>query len=201
MRGLVLIVLTIAITGCSDTPTPAPSPTSEPAPAPAVRLMIEPVPEAQTYFHLVDADTLLFKYSGGLIDCWLEETIADQRPGRVIHAGEEILSKLTNAKVNPDEAKAGFVVLTRRTLDDKELWDLKLVVELSGQRQLSVKLTGATTRLQLQEKGVHEIRGFTLIKEPQAVDGETSLFSINSDTPDGKAVVQLKCAAMKVAAR
>jgi len=201
MRNLFLSILAVGAAvavGCSKTP-PAAAPSSEPAPKLDAHLMIEPVPEADKYLRLLDVDGYVFKFSGGLIECWLEETIGDQPMRRVIDIGQELRMTLSNAKVNKDDVKAGFVVVTRRRLDQKELWDLKLVVEQPGQGQLGVKLTGATAGLWENGKD-GAIQGFSVTKQGQEVTGETTLITAGG-TSDAKAVVRLKCAPMTLEAR
>ena len=195
MRNLIISILAVSvvvIAGCSRTSPQADSATSEPAPKPSSRLTIEPVPEADKYLRLLDIDAIVFKYSGGLIDCWLEETIGEQPARRVIDAGPELRKTLVNAKVNSDAANTGFVVITRRKLDDKEMWDVKLVVEQRDQRQLGVKLTGATAGLWNVHKGV-ATQDFSVIKQPQEVTGETTLITAGNSM----GTVRLKCAPMK----
>ena len=192
MRSLFLSVLAIAIVGCNRTTPPADSPTSEPAPKPDSRLMIAPVPEADPYLRLLDVDAIVFKYSGGLIDCWLEETIGDQPPVASSTLAPSSEGPLQCAKLNKDHAKAGFVVVTRRKLGEKELWDLKLAVDRPDQGQVGVKLTGATVLTGGGDREV-TIQGFSILKQPQEFAGETTLITAGNSI----ATVRLKCTPMK----
>jgi len=152
---------------------------------------IERVPEADQYFRLLEVNALLFRYTGGLIDCWLEETVASKPNPKVVRLSDELRKTLISAQVGQGGAASGFLLLTRRKVEGNELWDVKLTIDRPGKGALGVKLTGVKFAL------AGKLQSFTVAEKSGEVVGETELLSVGEDTPSGRVTVRLKCGPWK----
>jgi hypothetical protein len=166
-------------------------------------IRIKRVVEADPYFRLVEVDAVLFQYTGGRVEVWLEETVNGRRKewGKQLN---EVLQKsllsshfkgapskdeLQKAMIESKRANAGYVVLTRHRLQGKEQWDLKLTVNPPKKEQLGVKLPGTTFGLSGKSQAVIVDK----TGAAEEVTEETDLLTVSEDTPHGRLIVRLKC--------
>src|SRR5262249_23019548 len=127
-----------------------------------------------------------FKYTGGLIDCWIEEEHTGNPPRTKHQIAQEVLrvSDVTAAR----QPQFGFVVLTRRKALTHENWDVRYTIERPGQQPLGTTFADMAFGLRGPYMSV------TKLDKPREVTGEIELMSISASTPDDEVTVRVKCA-------
>jgi len=198
-RGAILTCSLAAVlaTGCGRDPTPLvrdPTPNMQVAPVyardPVVgeRATVERLVEADLYYRLVDLDTIVFKYTGGLIDCWIEEGLDGSPSPRQFRIGDEVRGQVTAAQAAGLPTHTGFVVVTRRSTDGQEKWDLRFTVDRPGQQPLGTTFADMAFGLRGPSRSVSKL------EKPREVTGEMELMRVGARTPDGELTVRVKCA-------
>jgi hypothetical protein len=195
MRRVVpfLFVAGVLAAGCSRAPAPAVpvAPVAGPGPDPAAGLTIERVVEAEQYYRLIDVNAMVFKYTGGLVDCWVEEQIDGKPRPHLYRLGEEFRGQVTAAKAAGLPTNSGFVVVVRRKAEGQERWDVKLLIDrptggpLGGTfYDIPSKVSGASLAVEPLDK-------------PREVTGEVELLRVASPAPTGESSLCVKCAPWK----
>jgi hypothetical protein len=191
MRKVVplLFVAGVLAVGCGRAPAPAVPVAMVAGPAPA-GLTIERVVEAEQYYRLIDVNAMVFKYTGGLVDCWVEEQI-DGKPGpHVYRLGEEFRGQVTAAKAAGLPTNSGFVVVVRRKAEGRERWDVKLLID----RPTGGPLGGTFYDIPSQVSGAS--LAVEPLDKPREVTGEVELLRVATLAP-AESSLCVKCAPWK----
>jgi len=194
MRNAVLpfaLAAGVLAAGCGRGPTLVAPVAVDAAPAPAApdRLIVERVAEADPYYRLVDTNAVVFKYTGGFIDCWIEE----EQPGKPLQTKHRIAAEVLRISDLPaaPQPRFGFVVVTRRKADKYENWDVRYTIERPGQQPLGATFSDLAFGLRGSFMSV------TKLDKPREVTGEVELMSVSAPMPDGELTVRVKCAPWK----
>jgi hypothetical protein len=192
--SVLLFVAGVLAAGCGQAPAPAvpaatvAGPGADPAPA---GLTIQRVVEAEQYYRHVDVSAKVYKYTGGLVDCWVEEVIDGKTGPRVHRLGEEVRGQVAAAKAAGLTPSSGLVIVIHRKVEGQDRWDVKLLIDRPTGGPLGATFFDIPSKV--SATGVT----FAPLDKPREVTGEMELVSATVRGMTGESGLCLKCAPWK----